>query len=157
MKIINFMLSISIIIVLCFLTMEFRDYKLEQKEISEYLINSSNRLNDLEKRINYSLKNQKSGNKIQNNTEIENFRIEILSLLSVTVRYFLSVSEEQGNLIKLLENINAYNEAPDTEKDFMQKSLQENVDRLRKENLDLAKSREGLKGIVTNLKDNSLE
>lgn len=157
MKFINLILCLFLITVAYFLTLEIKSYKEEQEEILTYANTQKKRLSNLEEKVNLTFNKLKNKNKAKNNEDEENLRIEFLSLLSVTIRYFLNISEEQGNLIKLLENVNAYNEATEEEKNLMQKALQENIERLRKENRELVTAREGLKDIVTKLKDNSLE
>ncbi len=157
MKFINLILCLTLINLVYILAREIKNYNIEQEEILAYANTQKQRLSNLEEKVNLTFNKLKNKNKAKNNEDEENLRIEFLSLLSVTIRYFLNISEEQGNLIKLLENVNAYNEATEEEKNLMQKALQENIERLRKENRELVTAREGLKDIVTKLKDNSLE
>ena len=89
--------------------------------------------------------------------ENTDMRSEILALLSVTVRYFLNMDEEQNNMIKLLNNINEYNEASQEEKYDMQKNIEDTVAKIREQNIQLAKNRKGLQDIINQLKDNSFE
>ena len=67
------------------------------------------------------------------------------------------MDEEQNNMIKLLNNINEYNEASQEEKYDMQKNIEDTVAKIREQNIQLAKNRKGLQDIINQLKDNSFE
>lgn len=161
MKYLNLTLNLSLLIGIFFIFQDERNNRLMLEDLSNRIDNVNSEFDIYKHKIN-SLSHIKSNTNKNRALEImqnENtdIRSEILALLSVTVRYFLNMDEEQNNMIKLLNNINEYNEASQEEKYDMQKNIEDTVAKIREQNIQLAKNRKGLQDIINQLKDNSFE
>ena len=161
MKYLNLTLNLSLLIGILFIFQDERNNRLKLEDLSNRIDNVNSEFDIYKHKIN-SLSHIKSNTNKNRALEImqnENtdMRSEILALLSVTVRYFLNMDEEQNNMIKLLNNINEYNEASQEEKYDMQKNIEDTVAKIREQNIQLAKNRKGLQDIINQLKDNSFD
>lgn len=158
LKTLSFILNIILLAACIFMYIIIKDNASLIDHLNEKTFLNSKESIEIKKEIK-RLKN-KSFNARNSNREIQsndNLRIELLSLISVTVRYFSNIAKEHENLIKILESINQFNELPEEEKANYQKTLEENLTKLREENQELIKLREGLNQTIENLNNNSFE
>ena len=158
LKTLSFILNIILVTACFFMYILMKDNASLIDNLNEKTFLNSKESIEIKKEIK-RLKN-KSFNARNSNRDIQpndNLRIELLSLISVTVRYFSNIAKEHENLIKILENINQFNELPEEEKADYQKTLEENLSKLREENQELIKLREGLSQTIENLNNNSFE
>ena len=165
MKYLNLTLNLSLLIGILFIFQDEKNNKLMLEDLANRIDNFDSEFVNYKHKVN-SLYHIKSNTKavINKNQSLEksqelntDIRSEILTLLSVTVRYFLNIDEEQNNMIKLLNNINEYNEASQEEKYIMQKNIEDSITKIREQNVKLANNRKGLQEIINQLKDNSFE
>ena len=161
MKYLNLTLNLSLLIGILFIFQDEKNNRLMLEDLANRIDNVDSEFVVYKHKINNlsHIKNNSNKTRVLEIMQNENtdIRSEILALLSVTVRYFLNMDEEQNNMIKLLNNINEYNEASQEEKYVMQKNIEESISKIREQNIRLAKNRKGLEEIINQLKDNSFE